>query len=666
MFKKMMKKLMYRSIQNHRVSIQSENDRLSFHFTGLKPFIGQKFFVIKDRSTGRRLKKEIKHNQADFNYEDILSLADSTVLDFYVKAKLYNRYLSKRTPFSKTNYGFSKINKDSNFKISSYKTKDNYLSFNTKRVLFFHKIKHLKTVGKNFYIEGQIESVKPAQEINKLELIMVRRDNKKAYGFNLDFYCNEDIYFKDIILIDKLKNDLNVNSRWDLFLQIRDGLNKVIYKELIEMNGYDNFDHEEDRYLLVNPDTNGMQSVLYATMGKESLALWYTDKPQFEKTYAIAKGKTVFNETCERHPLNRRMVFFESFLGKSYSGNPKYIYEEMLKMGYGDKFTFVWSYSGEEKIPGEPIIVQRESEEYYKYLALSKYWVSNIIFPVHRKREGNIYLQTWHGTPLKKLGYDIEVDGPEKMARENFYLESRNWDYLLSANQYSSGIFRRAFKFNKKMLEFGYPANDIFYKRDASIIKQQIKEKIGIPKDKKVILYAPTWRDNQAASSWNHVFDLKIDLNQFKEQLSDEYVLVLRMHHLISESLNISEELASSVYDLSSYDDIQELYLISDILITDYSSVFFEFANTGRPMLFYAYDFDMYKNQIRGFYLDMEKDLPGPILKTNEELISAIKDIDEVQRKFEDQYQDFVGAYCYLEKGDSSAKVIREVFEGGK
>ena len=117
-----------------------------------------------------------------------------------------------------------------------------------------------------------------------------------------------------------------------------------------------------------------------------------------------------------------------------------------------------------------------------------------------------MYIQTWHGTPLKRLGYDIEVDGPEKLARENFYLESRNWDYLLAANKYSSDIFKRAFKFEKEIMLNGYPSNDIFYKNNKLEKIESIQRKLNIPKEKQVILYAPTWRDNESNGSWNHSF----------------------------------------------------------------------------------------------------------------------------------------------------------------
>ena len=359
------------------------------------------------------------------------------------------------------------------------------------------------------------------------------------------------------------------------------------------------------------------------------------------------------------------MVFFESFLGKNYSGNPKYIYEEMIKKEEFKGYKFVWSYSGQrpQDIPGNPIIVDRDTDEYYKYLAKSKYWVSNIIFPVHRKRPENVYLQTWHGTPLKKLGFDIDIEGPETLARENFYIESRNWDYLISANPYSSEIFKRAFKFNKKVLDYGYPANDIFYKEGLGDQVNKIKKKLNIPPYKKVILYAPTWRDNEATNSWEHSFELKFSLDEFYKRFKDEYVLILRMHHLVADALQIKEEYKSSVLELSKYDDIQELYTISDILITDYSSVFFDYANSRKPMLFFGYDFEEYKDEIRGFYLDMEKNLPGPVIQTGSELLKAIENINIITEEYKDRYDEFYDKLCGLADGTAARRVIAEVFQ---
>ncbi|MEC1544807.1 CDP-glycerol glycerophosphotransferase family protein [Bacillus halotolerans] len=662
--KRFLKLSVKRNIQNHKVQIIKNENNVSFRVTNVKN-VGSNYLVLKDRSSGRRIKKKIKGSNVNFSCTEIFNIGEKAILDIYVVCRVYNKHIKKRTPFSNDNLGINIFDKESNIKLRPFKTKNNYLSIIVEKSYFTQKVNTLKAIGHNLYIEGALDSQVTPNEVNKVEVILTRRDNKKSYGFQIQSSSvdKQRYEFKGLLTMDKIRNDLAVNSRWDLILQVRNLKNSVIFKELINMSEFSNFENEENRYLLVNKDIDeDMQFVFYATMGKESLAMWYTDKRQFEKTYNIAKGKSIFNQVCESNPINKKMIFFESFLGKSYSGNPKYIYEKLLEMGYSNQFIFIWSYSGNSSIPGNPIVVERESEEYFKYLAESKYWVNNIIFPVHRKREGNIYLQTWHGTPLKKLGFDIEVDGPEKLARENFYLESRNWDYLISANRYSSNIFKRAFKFNKRVLELGYPANDIFFKKDISGLRDELKEKIGIPKDKKVILYAPTWRDNESSASWQHSFEIKINLNDFMEKLSDEYILLLRMHHLISDSIVISNEYKDHIFNVSSYDDIQELYVISDILITDYSSVFFEFANTKKPILFFAYDYNLYKEEIRGFYLDMKKDLPGPIVESSEELLNSIKNIKQVEIEYKSTYDQFVKKYCEIEDGNSARKIIEEVF----
>ncbi|MCY7637299.1 CDP-glycerol glycerophosphotransferase family protein, partial [Bacillus altitudinis] len=149
----------------------------------------------------------------------------------------------------------------------------------------------------------------------------------------------------------------------------------------------------------------------------------------------------------------------------------------------------------------------------------------------------------------------------------------------------------------------------------------------------------------------------------FQNEFGDDYVLILRMHHLISDYLVLNPSKHSSIIDLSKYDDIQELYLVSDILITDYSSVFFEYANSKKPILFYAYDYQLYKQEIRGFYLDMYKDLPGPVLQEQTELFDAIKNIHRVEKEYEEKYNEFFQDYCSLETGNSAKLVIETVFK---
>src|SRR5699024_4221444 len=155
------------------------------------------------------------------------------------------------------------------------------------------------------------------------------------------------------------------------------------------------------------------------------------------------------------------------------------------------------------------------------------------------------------------------------------------------------------------LLEYGYPRNDILYNWNSKLKVEELKKRLNLPTDKKVILYAPTWRDDEFYSVGKYKFSLKLDLENMERALDEEYIIILRMHYLIASNLDISDY-PSFVFDFSNYSDISELYLVSDILITDYSSVFFDYANLKRPILFYTYDLEKYRNQLRGFYLDLD------------------------------------------------------------
>lgn len=327
------------------------------------------------------------------------------------------------------------------------------------------------------------------------------------------------------------------------------------------------------------------------------------------------------------------------------------------------KFVWIFKQPG-KKIPGDPKQVKRFSFRYYYYLATSKYWISNSRMPLHlSKREGNIYIQTWHGTPLKKLVFDMaEIHSADPNYKKIFYQQSRRWDYLLSPNQYSSEIFRRAFKFEKKMLEFGYPRNDILYNPNQEEYAKSIKTKLGIPLDKKVILYAPTWRDDEYYGPGKYKFQLKLNLEEMQEHLGEEYIILLRMHYFIANNIDTAN-VNGFAYNLSKYDDIAELYLISDLLITDYSSVFFDYANLQRPILFYTYDLEKYRDTLRGFYINIEEDVPGPLLKTTNEVINAIKNIDMIQEEYKDRYDKFYNRFCEWDDGKASEKVVNTIFK---
>ncbi|MBY0097112.1 bifunctional glycosyltransferase/CDP-glycerol:glycerophosphate glycerophosphotransferase [Mesobacillus maritimus] len=383
------------------------------------------------------------------------------------------------------------------------------------------------------------------------------------------------------------------------------------------------------------------------------------------------KGVIVGNKSLKRYiykkaflklPMKENYIVFESFLGKNYSDSPRNIYEYITENNL--KFKCVWVFNDKNrKIPGDAKVVKRFSLAYYYYLAVSKYWVNNMRQPLHLvKRKDNIFLETWHGTPLKKLVFDMkDVYSANPRYKRDFFLQSRAWDYLLSPNRYSSDIFRSAFKFEKEMLEYGYPRNDLLYAPDRMVRASQIKKALGIPEEKKVVLYAPTWRDDDFYEPGKYKFDLKLDLKKMKDKLGEQYVVALRMHYFIADNLNI-EGLEGFAYNLSKYDDIAELYLISDILITDYSSVFFDYANLKRPILFYTYDLEKYRDQLRGFYIDFENEAPGPLLKTSGEVIETIQNIELIEKTYEKTYEEFYEKFCSWHDGKSTEKIVKRVF----
>lgn len=388
-----------------------------------------------------------------------------------------------------------------------------------------------------------------------------------------------------------------------------------------------------------------------------------------QKIKKIIQNKNEMNKYLYRHKyinesLEDNFVVFESFRGQNYSDSPKYIYEYLAK-NYPNKYTFIWVLNDSSiKLPYGGIKIKRFTKKYAYYLAKSKYLVFNVRQPLwFRKREGQILLQTWHGTPLKRLVFDQEeVTAATPSYKAQFFRQKQEWDYLIAANAFSSTVFRSCFMYDGEMLEVGYPRNDLLNAPNREELATRIKEKLQIPLDKKIILYAPTWRDDEYYGKGQYKFKLQLDLSLLKRELSDDYVILLRTHYYIADSLDVTG-LEDFAFNVSKYNDITELYLISDICITDYSSVFFDYASLQRPILFFTYDLDKYRDVLRGFYIDMEKDLPGPLLFSSEEVVENIKNIEQLQIEYKDKYNQFYQRFCSLEDGNASKRSVEAVFK---
>ncbi|MCR0567978.1 CDP-glycerol glycerophosphotransferase family protein [[Clostridium] innocuum] len=329
--------------------------------------------------------------------------------------------------------------------------------------------------------------------------------------------------------------------------------------------------------------------------------------------------------------VEKDTFLFMSFHGRGFSDNPKSIYE-YLKQRYPEK-KYIWVLNDEKKA-SHCYSVRFGSIKFFYYLAKSKYWIFNCkTYPYMIKKKNQVYLQTWHGTPLKRLGHDINVNEKATFYRsglssaemkKTYDDDVKKYDYMISPNPFSTDVFQSAFRIPKeKLIETGYPRNDKI--QNSSIFDiNKLKEKYKIPFHKQIILYAPTWRDNIYNNS-GYAMKLQIDFDCWNEILGRDYVILYKPHYLIVDQIEIRDELKNFVYEIDSKSDINELYLLSDILITDYSSVFFDYAILEKPIYFYMYDLEEYKNELRGFYLDIHKELPGKIYKDENTLLSDIK-----------------------------------------
>ncbi|MFD1214154.1 CDP-glycerol glycerophosphotransferase family protein, partial [Arthrobacter sp. GCM10027362] len=326
-----------------------------------------------------------------------------------------------------------------------------------------------------------------------------------------------------------------------------------------------------------------------------------------------------------RTPMAADLIVFESGLGTQYADSPRYIYEELVRRG--DQRRKVWVY--DRKLPGtdpRTKVVRRLSPGYFWYLARARYWVNNQNFPHYlRRRPHGTFIQTWHGTPLKRMLHDLDqIHGRDEDYLQRVDQAVRQWSTLLSPSPYATRAFRSAFNYRGPVLEEGYPRNDVLAQGRNTRAGSVIRERLGIPPDKRVVLYAPTFRDDQPAGIGRFGFKLPLDLEAFGRRFGADTVLLLRMHVLVAGQLEIPESAGGCVRDVSGYPEIQELLLASDVLVTDYSSVLFDFAILRRPIIFYAYDLAHYRDTLRGFYLDYGPELPGPVVETQDELFGAV------------------------------------------
>lgn len=417
------------------------------------------------------------------------------------------------------------------------------------------------------------------------------------------------------------------------------------------------------------------------SLSKRSVVIRYL----FRKTLHIKRSLS-YRKHYKNNDVEENLIIFESYMGRSYACSPKAIYEEMINDPKYKDFKFVWAFrkpnnyrqnkkcihcgAGNDSL-NKSIIVKYGGKKYYEYYSKAKYWITNSRLPEHiKKKDNQVYVQCWHGTPLKRLGHDIIAEtknalNTKKEMLKKYDEDAKRYNYMISPSKFCSEKLTSAFNLkelhsNNIIIEEGYPRND-FLKNHTKVNISQIKKELGLPDNKKILLYAPTWRDDQHTSGLGYTYKTEADFDYLKEHLEEDYIILFRAHYFVANKFDF-DKYEGFIYNVSNVDDVSDLYIISDVLMTDYSSVFFDYANLKRPMIFFMYDLEYYENDLRGFYLDL-KELPGDIVKEEVEIVKILNNLQKYNKKHKNKYEKFNKKFNYLDDGKASKRVIDRVIE---
>ena len=411
---------------------------------------------------------------------------------------------------------------------------------------------------------------------------------------------------------------------------------------------------------LPRPQTDGPLQVSPSVTehGRLDMALapqeWRSSRPPYmrrrlrDEAYPAAREKPLLD-----------VALFETFAGKAGGDNPGALCKEMVRRGLETDLVYsVLDRSVE--VPAGVRSVVRFSSEYFELLGRARYLIVNASLPYFfRKRPGQLYFQTWHGSPLKRIAHDRpHLDFFNWHHRRQLLIARDGWDYLLSQSDFCTGALRSAFRYDGEVLELGYPRNDVMSSPEAPEVRARVRKALGLADDAHVILYAPTWRDNQRQGRvFNKV--LYLEPETIIERLDNAVVLVRGHYNSVRAAEGNDPE--GRVIDVTRYPDIADLYLAADALVTDYSSVFFDFVLTDKPMVFLAPDLTEYRDNNRGFYLDYHSTVPGPVCETTAEVVACLAGED----RHREARAAFRQRFASHDDGAASERVVDAILEWG-
>ena len=366
--------------------------------------------------------------------------------------------------------------------------------------------------------------------------------------------------------------------------------------------------------------------------------------------YDSGEGQAALERRYATRPQGlENAVFFESFYGRNASCNPRAIDRELARVAPG--VTRYWSVVDlSVQVPDGAIAVVEGSPQWWRARGAARLLVVNDwLRRRYERRAGQVVLQTWHGTPLKRLALHRPGFDPRRMLA--VLRESRRWDVLLAQNPYGERVLRKAYAFLRRPVWVeGYPRNDTLVTGDGA----KARAALGIGADERVILYAPTWRDDR---------DTMVDFLDLQKLAADTgAVLLVRGHS--RTILPGSDTHGARLIDVTAYPDIAELLVVADAVITDYSSVMFDYTATGKPIVFFTPDLADYRERLRGFYFDLAAHAPGPLVTTQDELTAALA-TEGIPPEYAQRYEQWRERFNARDDGHAAERVVARILDQG-
>ncbi|MFC9030100.1 bifunctional glycosyltransferase/CDP-glycerol:glycerophosphate glycerophosphotransferase [Streptomyces arboris] len=372
---------------------------------------------------------------------------------------------------------------------------------------------------------------------------------------------------------------------------------------------------------------------------------------------------------ARRTTAHRPLLNTVLYAGGSGGDSPRAVHAELVRRGTETDHLWVTGTTPGRTthVPPGARAVPVHSAAWYEALARSRRIVTDEQLPAwFERRPGQCVVQTWHGTPLGRFGAGLT----DTLYADHQHLatlahRSAQWSVLVSPSRFATPLLRRSLAYGGEVLEAGSPADDVLCAPDRDKAAEEIRRTLGVPEDHRVVLYAPTYRDHLAhppsasrdapdrTAPGPYRWDPALDLPALARSLGPGHTVLVRRHPRVAGG--IAE--GPGILDVSGHPGAAGLLLIADVLVTDYAGLMFDFALTGRPMLFHTYDLEHYRDTVRGFCLDFETRAPGPLLVTTDEVAQALHGLGAVAARHADAYESFRRDYCDLDDGGAAARV---------